>query len=48
MGNTWKGVNDLSYKEAEQKLLSYSGIPIDEFEITNVIIDNEDNYVRTI
>ena len=48
MGNTWKGVNDDRLIAAEQKILSYSGMPLEAFEVTNVIIDEEKNFVRTI
>lgn len=48
MGNTWTGVSDEKLVEFEKKLLTYSEIPLDEFELSNVVIDGDGNFVRTI
>lgn len=34
--------------EAERKVLSFSGIPYDNFNIHNVVIDEDGNYMRTV
>ncbi len=31
MGNSWKGISDAKLKDTEHKMLTYSGIPLDEF-----------------
>jgi len=40
MGNTWKGISDQELTEAEQRIISFSGIPHEDFEFQNVIIDD--------
>ncbi len=47
MGNTLKGVDDEKLLEAERSLFSYSGLDYSTIEITNVVIDDQGNYVRT-
>jgi len=48
MGNSWKGISDAKLKETEKKMLSYSGIPLDEFSVKDVVIDEDGSYVRTM
>ncbi len=48
MGNVWKGISDDGYYSAEAKMLTYTGIPLEDFKRSNVVIDNEGNYIRTI
>ena len=47
MGNFWAGVSDDELTEAETRLLKHSGIPMEEFEIRNVEVDEDKNYIRT-
>lgn len=47
MGNSWKGINEVTLLESEKKILSYSGIPLEEFKIENVNIGEDGSYVRT-
>ena len=48
MGNFWKGISDEQLQESEKKILAYSGISIEEFNLKRVEIDEKGNYVRTI
>lgn len=48
MGNKWAGVSDEKFLVAEKKVLGFSGIPEEEFEISNVVIDEDGNFIRTI
>lgn len=48
MGNIWKGISDDAYYASEKKMLGYSGIPYNKFKISNVVIDSEGNFIRTI
>jgi len=48
MGNTWTGVNEKVFLEYEKRMLIYSGIPYEDFDVSNVIIDEDQNYIRTI
>ena len=48
MGNTWTGANDERLLETEKKMLEYSGIELSNFEIKNIVIDDEGNFVRTM
>jgi hypothetical protein len=36
-----------AYLECEQKMLEHSGIPLSEFKVYNVEIDDQGHYVRT-
>lgn len=47
MGNVWTGVSDSKLVESEKRMLKHSGIDYEHFEITNVPVDNNGNYVRT-
>ena len=48
MGNTWKGTSDEKLYEAEANMLKFTGLPIEDFDLQNVVIDDEGNYIRTI
>ncbi|CDW91713.1 UNKNOWN [Stylonychia lemnae] len=48
MGNTWKGISEVKFKEYEKKMLLHSGVPIQDIEVFNVLIDNQRNYIRTV
>ena len=48
MGNTWKGISDDALVESERTIISFTGIPMEEFQIDNIIIDDKGNFVRTI
>jgi hypothetical protein len=48
MGNFWKGISDEAYYDCERRMLKYSGIPLQNFKLSNVVIDEEGNYIRTI
>ncbi len=48
MGNIWKGISESEYHRSEKKMLAYSGIPVEDFKLSNVYIDTEGNYIRTI
>ncbi len=48
MGNTWKGISDESLLETERRLLSFSGIGLEEFEFRDVVIDESGTAIRTI
>lgn len=39
MGNTWKGISEDALTNSMRALLGYSGLPLDEFEIKDVVID---------
>jgi hypothetical protein len=40
MGNAWKGISDEKLVDAERRMLSYSGIPLEDFKIDDVEIDS--------
>ncbi|TNV79164.1 hypothetical protein FGO68_gene16455 [Halteria grandinella] len=46
--NFVKGVSDEKLIAAERGMLAYTGLPEEEFEFSDVIIDEQGNYVRTI
>lgn len=48
MGNFWKGVCDDRLLESEKNILCFSGLPYEQFQIEQVVIDEQKNYVRTI
>ena len=48
MGNFWKGVSDEKLLDSEKKLLSFTGYDYEDFDISNVVIDDVGNYARTI
>ncbi|CDW82640.1 UNKNOWN [Stylonychia lemnae] len=48
MGTAWSGVSESQFQTYERRMLSHTGIPLQNFEIFNVIIDNKRNYVRTV
>ena len=48
MGNTLKGISEEELIDAEKKMLGYTGLPYGDFEISNVVIDEQGNYARTI
>lgn len=48
MGNSWKGLSEEKFQEYEKRLLIYSGIPYGNFDIKNIPIDDQGNYIRTI
>jgi hypothetical protein len=45
--NCWTGISHKKLEKTEKLILAYSGIPIEEFDIKDVVIDDEDNFVRT-
>lgn len=47
MGNTWTGVSDEKLEAREKVMLAHSGIPYEQFDIQNVVIDQDGNYIRT-
>ena len=47
MGNAYKGISDEKFIIAENEMLKHSGVSLSLFEITNVFIDEEQNYIRT-
>jgi hypothetical protein len=45
MGN---GISEDKLSKSEAKILTYSDMALEEFELKKVIIDEKGNYVRTI
>ena len=48
MGNCWKGTYPSKLEEYERRMLVHSGLRFEDFDISNVVIDNQGNYIRTI
>lgn len=48
MGNTWKGISEDRLKETEKAVLLLSGIPYEEYDIKEVVIDDQGNSVHTL
>ena len=48
MGNVWKGTSDEKLYETEWNMLKFTGIPPEDFELQNVVIDDDGNFARTI
>ena len=48
MGNALKGVSDEKLAESEKQMLSFIGLPLEDFDMDNVAIDSQGNFVRTI
>ena len=48
MGNSWKGISDEKLDLYEKQIFTFSGLSEDEFEIKNVIIDEQGNFIRTV
>lgn len=46
--NSWTGIDDNKFHEYETKMLVHSGLPIEAFNVSNVVIDDQGNYIRTI
>ena len=40
MGNCWTGANPVLLLETEKQMLCLSGLPFDDFEVSNVVIDS--------
>lgn len=40
-------ITEDNLKIAEQRMLAFTGVPIEEFNIRNVVVDDEGNYIRT-
>ena len=47
MGNKQIALNEELFLEYEKRMLCHSGIPFSAFQINNVVIDEEGNFVRT-
>lgn len=43
MGNKWTGLNEDTFVEYEKRMLAHSGVPIENFEVFNVEIDEDKN-----
>lgn len=48
MGNSWKGIDDEVLAQCEELIMGFTGMPRKEFEVKNVQINDEGDYVRTI
>ena len=48
MGNCWTGTSKQKLDESEKTMLKHSGISLDEIDVSDVIIDDKGNYIRTI
>ena len=48
MGNCWKGISDERLAESEQRIIGLTGMKLEDFELTNVIINEQGDYARTI
>eukprot|EP00347_Sterkiella_histriomuscorum_P017551 403348908 len=48
MGNAWRGISKDALNQYEAENLQFTGMQAEDFEIHNVIIDDEKNHIKTI